>query len=185
MSNQKYIILGSTLFIISIILDLNLVPYTYLMNFIGTGFALYGVINWLRIKENRIRFKEITKPKASFLEMIQNTFDFRWEKISIYWTICAVGAMLIVHLGSLMMSSSGAYKSAVVEIKNDSTIKNRTGGIVGFTYMVTGNFTTHGHSKLNIGVLGKSNSFFVDAEVFGENGDYETDKLTIVEDYNR
>ena len=177
MSSQKYIVIGIVIFIMGGIVDFSLVPFSRLPLFIGTVITLFGVIKWMRFRENRKLLKEVFVPRRKFAEMVKGMFDFRWSRISIIWTFTAIVFMTIVHLGGFLMKSNGAYRTAIASIKNDNEIIQKTGGIRDLTYIVTGHFTTNGYSSLKIGVIGQSESFYVNTFLFGKNGVYSIDKI--------
>jgi hypothetical protein len=149
---------------------------------IGTIVASIGAIIWLKSKDNRLRLKETLKPKKDFGEMIKQVFDFRWQRVSIIWTVCAFGGMAIVHLGAVMMKNMGAYHCAVKAIREDKELTKRIGEIEGFTYMVTGHATTgNGYSELNFGVIGTKESIDVKAIIKGHSGSYIPNKIVVKE----
>lgn len=179
MKNQRIILSGISICLAGVILDTMLTRYAYVLIHLGTLTAVIGCIKWFRIKENRQRFKEKMKPEKDFVEMVKLAFDFSWARISIIWTICALGAMLLVHLGAISLRYNGAYKSAIQSIREDKTILMEAGEIIDFSYMLSGNFTTRGTSNINIGIIGSNKSLRVTAVVEGSNGYYQTKELEI------
>lgn len=111
--------------------------------------------------------------------MVQQAFDFRWSRVSIIWTTCAVFAILLVHLGAFLMKTNGAYKEAIKAIESDSLILSQTGKIISFSYFVTGTFQSTGESNFMIGVIGKKKGINVEASVYGDGESYSINQLEV------
>jgi hypothetical protein len=88
--------------------------------------------------------------------------------------------MIIVFLGSLIKTSD-VYKVAINSIKTDKEIIGRTGKIIHFTTVISGNISNYKASKINIGVIGQKESFWVTAHVDPTGDGYETTELEIKE----
>jgi hypothetical protein len=182
MTIQLKILLAITIWLTGVILDALLFPYVFVLIYIGIALTSFEVIKWLIERENRKRAKEVFgfgKPR-DFLTMIQIAFDFSWRRISVLWTMCAVFGMILMLLGGLMKQSD-AYKVAIDSIKTDNEISERTGKIIQFTSTISGNVSSHQTSKLNIGVIGEKESFWVTAHVDPTENGYITTELEIDE----
>jgi hypothetical protein len=178
MSHSRLITIGVLIFILGVILDFCLIQFSILIILTGNILAIFGCLKFLEIKSNRQRVLSALRPKANMTDFFKDFFDLSWSKVSIIWTTCAVGAMIIVHIGGLF-KISGAYKTARESIIHDSQIINEIGEVTHFTYLVTGGFTTNGYSNMDIGVIGKKGRTYVKAIVYGQDGEYYTDELLI------
>jgi hypothetical protein len=178
--HQQVILVGVFVWLTGCYLDSKLLQYAYLLIILGTIISFAGAFDWLRIKENRKRLKETISLKRDLIENIKQAFDFSWRRVSVIWTCCALFGMLIVHIGSLVLKSTGAYKCAVQEIRMSKSILQQIGEIKGFSYMITGHTTSgNGFSELNIGVIGTNKSLNIKAEIEGVNGAYVPSKILI------
>lgn len=84
-------------------------------------------------------------------------------------------ALIIIGIGFFIfmlffaanaLKNSGAYKKAVENIEQSDDIKNKTGGIIGYGMIPTGNIQTsngYGQANLNITVKGKKKDVEVEA----------------------
>ena len=178
MSHSRLITIGILIFILGVILDFCLIQFSILVILTGNIFAGIGCFKFLIIKSNRQRVRSTLRPKANMTDFFKDFFDLSWSKVSIIWTTCAIGVMIMVHLGGLFKISR-AYKTARESIIHDSKIINEIGEVKHFTYMVTGGFTTNGYSNMDIGVIGKKGRTYIKAIVYGQDGDYYTDELII------
>jgi hypothetical protein len=182
MRHQQIILTGIIVWLGGVFLDIFLIEHASLVIIIGTVISVVGAIKWLRDKNNRTKLRQALKINTDFGKMIKETFDFSWWRVSIIWTICAFGGMLLVHLGSVMMKSMGAYECAVQAIRKDQKVINQVGEIRGFTYMVTGHATTgDGISELSFGVIGTKNSVMIKAVIKGQSGSYTTNEIIVKE----
>ncbi|NOQ75564.1 MAG: hypothetical protein GQ574_26375 [Crocinitomix sp.] len=179
MKSQQIILLGTVVWLAGVILDSMVTRYAYLLIHLGTLIAIFGCYKWLRVSENRKQISKYFFPRGGFREKIKNIFDFSWSRVSILWTFCLLMGMLIVHIGSLALGSSAAYKEAVKTIKMDDKVLTQTGEILDFSYMVTGNSTPRGRSTLNIGVIGSEKNIKVIAIVHGSDDNYITKRIEI------
>jgi hypothetical protein len=182
MTIQTKILIGILIWLGGIILDGMLIPYLFIFIYAGFTLTFYGIIEWLLIKENRIRTKEVLGIgiKRNFLTLVQTAFDFSWRRVSVIWTMCFAFGMIIVFLGSLIKTSD-VYKVAINSIKTDKEIIGRTGKIIHFTTVISGNISNYKASKINIGVIGQKESFWVTAHVDPTGDGYETTELEIKE----
>ena len=178
MSNSRLIIIGVLIFILGVILDFCLIQYSILIIIIGNVFTAIGCFKFLKFKCNRQRVLSALRPTQNMIDFFKDFFNFSWSKVSIIWTTCAIGAMIMVHLVGLF-KITGAYKTAKESIINDSKIVNEIGEVTHFTYLVTGGFTSSGYSNMDIGVIGKKGRTYIKAIVYGQDGEYYTDELTI------
>jgi hypothetical protein len=112
--------------------------------------------------------------------VIRAAFDFSWRRISVLWTMCAVFAMILMLLGSLMKLSD-AYQVAIDSIQSNREIIQRTGEIVQFTSVVAGTISNHQTSKFEIGVIGQKESFWVTVQLYPTEDGYQTTELFINE----
>jgi hypothetical protein len=182
MTLQLRILLGIAIWLGGVILDALLFPYVFVLIYIGITLTFFEVIKWLLETENRRRTKEVFgfgRPR-DLLTMIQTAFDFSWRRISVLWTMCAVFGMVLMLLGGLMKQSD-AYKVALESIKADKEIAEKTGKIIQFTSTISGNVSNNKTSKLNIGVIGQKESFWVTAHVDPTEDGYITTELEINE----
>jgi hypothetical protein len=157
------------------ILDTMLIPYVFILIYIGTAITFFEVTKWLSVKQNRAHWKEVFGfgwPRG-LVAMIQTAFDFSWRRVSVLWTMCAVVGIIFMHLITLIKLSD-AYKVAIESIKEDKEIIKRTGGIIQFATTVSGNV-----SKINVGVIGQEESFWVIARIDPTEEGYETIELEI------
>ncbi|MFT5823884.1 MAG: hypothetical protein ACI8ZM_005149 [Crocinitomix sp.] len=181
MKNQQVILLGIVIWLSGMILDRRITQYAYLLIHLGTILAVYGSYRWLRVAENRKQVNRyfFARKGKGFAENFMSIFDFTWARVSIIWTFCALGGMLIVHFGALGIGSTGAYEEAIKTIKTDTKVLEKTGEILGFSYMVSGTATTSGRSTLSFGVIGGEKNIRVTAVVHGSDGNYITKRIEI------
>jgi len=99
MSHSRLITIGVLIFILGVILDFCLIQFSILIILTGNIFAIFGCLKFLEIKSNRQRVLSALRPKANMTDFFKDFFDLSWSKVSIIWTTCAVGAMIIVHIG--------------------------------------------------------------------------------------
>lgn len=177
MKNQQIILVGISIWLGGVILDNMLIRYAYLLIHVGTLITIFGCVKWIRVSENRKRIRKYFFASGNFMEKITQIFDFSWSRVSIIWTFCALGGMLIVHMIGLGMGSTGAYKEAIKSLKTDESINSQVGEILDFSYMITGNTTTSGRSNLNIGIIGDKENLKVTVVVDGNDGVYKTKKI--------
>jgi len=182
MTIQLRILLGIVIWLCGVVLDAMLIPYLFILIYIGAALTFFEIVKWLMVKENRVRTKEVFGFGTSrdFLSVIQTAFDFSWRRVSVLWTMCAAFGMVIMFLGGLMKTSD-AYKVAIESIMMDKEITERTGEIIQFTTVISGNISNHQTSKINIGVIGQKESFWVTAHVDPTDEGYETTELEIEE----
>jgi len=177
---QRTILAGIIVFLAGVTLDTQLFPYSYVLIIAGSVVSYYAAFQWFRNKENRARLKETLTPKRDFAEQITQLFDFRWARISVLWTVVALFGMLIVHAGSILMRSTGAYECAIGAIKSNEKIIQEIGEVKSFAYMITGHTTSGmGFSELSIGVIGTRKGVYVKAIIEGFNGNYVPTSLTV------
>ncbi len=182
MTLQLRILLGIVAWLAGVVLDILLFPFAFILIYGGIIFTCFEVIKWLRVIDNRIRAKEVLGfgIKRDFLALIRTAFDFSWRRISVLWTMCAVFGMVILLLGN-MIKFSDPYKVAIESIQTDDEIAERTGEIVQFTSMISGNVSNHQSSKLHIGVIGQKESFWVTVYVDPTEDGYKMNYLVIHE----
>jgi hypothetical protein len=179
MRPQYIIVTGTITWLAGCLLDARLIQYAYLPIITGTLVAFVGTIIWLRKPENRIQLKETFRPNTKIRERLKEAFNPKWKTVSIVWTSTALVGMLVVHISAILMRTMGPYDSAVRTINRDKDLLEKIGEIKDFTYMVTGNSTTDGFSKLYFGVIGTNESIHVEAVIEGRNGIFTTDKIVV------
>lgn len=182
MNLQLKIILGIVIWLAGVICDIMLLPYLFVFIYIGAVWTFFEVGKWLRSKANRQRVKQtfpFVRGGDRNPELIEVLFDFRWHRVSVLWTGVCVNGMILVFLASLMIKPHGAYETAIKSIEEDEEVARRTGGIIHFSSVVTGNTSTVGISNLYIGIVGRNESFWIRATVEATGDRYETTGLEI------
>jgi hypothetical protein len=182
MTTQLRILLGIIIWLCGVVFDALLIPYFFILIYVGSILTFFEIIKWLRTKENRTRARATLglDKMGDFFAFVKTAFDFSWRRVSVLWTMCSAFAMVLVFLGGLMKTSD-AYKTAVNSIETDKDIIQRAGEIIQFTSMISGNISNHQTSKINIGVIGQKESFWVTAHVDPTDDGYVTTELEIEE----
>jgi hypothetical protein len=56
---QLRILLGIVIWLCGVVLDAMLIPYLFILIYIGAALTFFEIVKWLMVKENRVRTKEV------------------------------------------------------------------------------------------------------------------------------
>lgn len=149
MSVRLKIFFGIVIWIAGLTLDVMLIPYGFLLIYIGVAWTFFEIGKWVMKKENRIRAR-----KFGFVKIILA-----------FWIACCVFGMILMILTNVLLKSTPSYDTAAAAIENDEEVLKRTGGIRHFSSSVGGNSSNFKTSTINTGVVGKNESFWVTVSV--------------------
>ena len=167
--HQIIILIGCITWILSFILDWkNIYPLTIIIFYISPPILVLGIALWLINYKNKkgsfpkpVRiYNEERKKHSGIFGTHFTILKLQYRYLLEGWTLFILFSMFLIILTGLLFKGSSAYKKTQQYFKENSEIRNETGGIKYFGILTSGsiswgNSNNPGKAKIFIKLIGQ------------------------------